>query len=142
MLSATNPPAIVVYVENRVRTREEREFHRLMMELEREDKLRKKIEREKREQFEKTHCSYCRRPEIVSRNLRLCGECTQARNQELHEEVTEVKPLDAAQGQQALDKHGLCNCPLCGVLIHKDRFACQRHMTTVLMRLMRGRKVG
>lgn len=139
----TYDPLPVINGSTDYRSRAQRAYRRYMLELERSDNLRKKLERQRQEAFDKTHCSFCRRPEIVSRNLRLCGECTKAHEAQRREETHEVKPLDPAQGREVMNAYGIeTTCPFCGRMIGRGDIACQRHLTIALLRLMQGRRIA
>ncbi len=74
MLSITDAIPVIdfeVYRQHQVRN----EYRQLMARLEQAENERREQERQDLAEFNRTHCSYCRRPEIESRTLRLCSEC-------------------------------------------------------------------
>lgn len=60
-----------LYLQHQVRN----DYRQLMARLEQAHNERKERERQERDEFNRTHCSYCRRPQIESRTLRLCSDC-------------------------------------------------------------------
>jgi hypothetical protein len=90
-------------------------------------------------------CERCSGPGPLSKRLKLCQECLYRHNEQVQQKHRVYRlvstPADHRMELTYDEYTPTASCPTCGRCIDPDLPACMKHMTTVLMRMMRGTPV-